>query len=121
MMWYGVCSFIVILFLIFAWQKRAKCREAAYHWVKWACSERGLQFLDQAIVWDKVRIKKIGPSYLLSWYFKFDYMFEAKRYQGRVVVVGRYLQHVSFSHEVPSVSRVTSLDDYRKRKYANKE
>lgn len=121
MMWYGVCGFVVTLFLIFAWQLRAKCRESAYYWAKWACREKNVQLLDQAVVWQKVRFKKNGRSYLLNWYFKFDYVYENTRHRGRVVVVGQYLQAISFSHERPVNAQITYLDDYRKSKYANKD
>ena len=80
---------LATLLLIWFWRNSLQVREAATRICRQACKSYGLQFLDQTVALQRLRLRWVRSGLHLQRTYQFDYSLEGEgRHTGYLVMIG---------------------------------
>jgi hypothetical protein len=84
---------LATLLLIWFWRDSLQVREAATRICRQACASYGLQFLDQTVALQRLRLRWVSSGLRLQRTYQFDYSLEGEgRHTGYLVMLGERQQ-----------------------------
>jgi len=88
--------FLILLAIVVYWWDAAGAYERAYQAAKQACSEGGVQLLDDTLERTKIRLCRHERGYMhLCREYEFEFSSDGEmRYMGTLKLKGRRLQHI---------------------------
>ena len=86
----------VLITVIWYWWATMQCKESARNAGKAACDKAGVQILDDTVEQKKIWIRRSEAGRLqICRIFFFEFSSDgAQRYQGRIVMLGKYIKEV---------------------------
>ena len=86
--------FLVLLSFFLYWLNSIRAKEIATRYASDRCTNLGVNFLDETVVSDKLRLKR-NRTGSLSFYREYGFEFSTtgeRRYKGRICLLGKELQ-----------------------------
>ena len=88
--------FLLLLVIAWFWLSNLRVREIATAIGKAACSQRGVQFLDQTVALRKMSIRWLSNGLYMRRIYRFDYSEQGEgRYTGHITMLGMNLESIS--------------------------
>ncbi len=91
---------LALMLLIWFWRDNLRVRETATRISRQTCDSYGLQFLDQTVALQRLRLRWVRSGLRLQRTYQFDYSLEGKgRHTGYLVMLGNH--HLSLHLNLP--------------------
>ena len=88
--------FLLLMLLAWFWLSNLRVREIATGISKAACSQRGVQFLDQTVSLRKMSLSWLSTGLKMRRVYRFDYSEEGEgRHTGHITMLGMDLVEIS--------------------------
>ena len=98
---------LALMLLIWFWRDSLRVREIATRIGRKACDSYGVQFLDQTVALQRLRLRWVHSGLKLHRTYQFDYSLEGQgRRTGYLVMLGS--QHLSLHLDLPEQTLTTT-------------
>jgi hypothetical protein len=93
---------LALMLLIWFWRDSLRVRESATRICRRACESYGVQFLDQTVALQRLRLRWVRSGLRLQRTYQFDYSLEGDgRRTGHLVMLGNH--HLSLHLDLPTI------------------
>lgn len=102
----GLFYLLIAVLAVWFWIDSLHAREAATKMAKMSCQKHQLQFLDQTVALEAIRVRWTARGIRLRRAYRFDYSLEGvEREQGVITMIGSRFESI----DIPQLERIKDI------------